>query len=147
MRFSKSKKYKLREGKCGKRRWHLRKRERKKEKKQWLRQKQERMRRKRERKLREKKRSPKNLSYAQLRKRGIKITPTGDYDRDRVPNALDCRPLDHRHQDMIQTQWGAVNPGQMTESFIQNLERDDLPERERIKLRVLQRKNTSRHRR
>jgi hypothetical protein len=36
----------------------------------------------------------KRMSYSQLKKAGVAISPTGDADRDGVPNSVDCRPLD-----------------------------------------------------
>lgn len=43
----------------------------------------------------------KNLSYSQLRNQGIKLKPTGDADRDGVPNSLDCKPLNKKEQGLI----------------------------------------------
>jgi len=43
---------------------------------------------------RSKKRPPASMNFGQLNARGVKLAPHGDVDRDGVPNAADCRPLD-----------------------------------------------------
>lgn len=44
----------------------------------------------------EKKKS--SLTYRQLKKKGYKLNPKSDSDKDGVPNAKDCRPLDKKKQ-------------------------------------------------
>lgn len=41
----------------------------------------------------------KGKTYNQLKQSGIKLKPAGDIDKDNVPNAKDCRPLDSTKQD------------------------------------------------
>jgi len=41
----------------------------------------------------------KDLTYAEAKKLGFRLTPTGDADRDGVRNSRDCRPYDARRQD------------------------------------------------
>ena len=41
---------------------------------------------------------PKNLTYRQLKKKGYRLDPKHDSDKDGVPNAKDCRPLDKTKQ-------------------------------------------------
>lgn len=41
---------------------------------------------------------PKNLTYRQLKKKGYELDPKHDSDKDGVPNAKDCRPLDKKKQ-------------------------------------------------
>lgn len=61
--------------------------------------------------LHKSKSNPSSLNYLQLRKRGVKLSPHGDVDRDRVPNIADCRPLDpNKHAVKLTSE--AVSGGQ-----------------------------------
>ena len=46
----------------------------------------------------------KNLSYSQLRSSGVRISRTGDADRDGVKNYQDCKPLDPKKQGWLHDQ-------------------------------------------
>ena len=43
----------------------------------------------------------KNLSYNQLLKKGVKLKPHGDADKDGVVNIKDCKPLNKKEQGVI----------------------------------------------
>lgn len=44
------------------------------------------------------------MSYNQLKRAGVKLSPTGDADKDGKPNSLDCRPLNKKKQDDMPVQ-------------------------------------------
>ena len=49
------------------------------------------------------KKNPKNMSYKQLKKSGLKINPNSDTDKDGFKNSKDCRPLDKKRHSIATT--------------------------------------------